>query len=57
MHRKISPFPSLPKRGDSSLRKREGRRDFTNRCHYYFENINRKNESSFSEFSEGGNER
>jgi hypothetical protein len=30
----------LPKRGNSSLRQREGRRDFTNRCHYYFENIN-----------------
>jgi ABC-type multidrug transport system ATPase subunit len=29
----------LPKRGNSSLRKREDRRDFTNRCRYYFQNI------------------
>ena len=31
---------SLPKRGNSSLRQREDRRDFKNRCRYYFNNIN-----------------
>jgi len=38
---KISPCPSLLKRGNSSIRKREGRRDFTDRRLYYFENINK----------------
>jgi hypothetical protein len=30
----------LPKRGNSSLRKREGRRDFINQSYYYFETVN-----------------
>jgi hypothetical protein len=29
-----------PKRGNPSLGKREVRRDFTNRCCYYFETVN-----------------
>ena len=33
---KISPNPSLPKRGNSSLWKREGGRDFVNQCRYYY---------------------
>jgi len=35
------PMGRRPKRGNSSLRKREGRRDFTDRSLYYFENINK----------------
>jgi len=37
----------LPKRGNPSLRKREVRRDFTNRCCYYFETINIFREKTF----------
>jgi hypothetical protein len=35
------PLPSLPKRGNSSLWKREGRRDFTNECRHYYESVNK----------------
>ena len=39
---KISPRPSLPKRGNSSLWKREGGRDFVNQCRYYCGLISKK---------------
>jgi len=47
-HLKISPTPSLPKRGNPSLwylfpaesRQREVRRDFIKQCRYYYGPIN-----------------
>jgi len=40
---KISPHPLFTKEGDnSSLWKRESRRDFTNKCSFYFETVNKR---------------
>jgi len=56
-HRKISPRPSFPKRGYSSLRKREVRRDSTDRCRYYFVTLNMRADywrmSEYASMNEG----
>jgi hypothetical protein len=43
----------LPKRGNPSLRKREVRRDFTNRCLDYFETVNKGEEEEEGSMSKG----
>jgi len=49
-HWRISPAPLWQRGVIPPFRKREGRRDFADRCLYYFENINK---TRFGQFGLG----